>query len=197
MSSLRRLPWTTEGKESFVSAGQGIVNRLADAAEHHSLDVAEEAVPESLSLAEDTDASEEDLRTCLRALSFLARDLAAVAHLRGDRLGINRSAAPTEAESLSSHWTDVTERVALSVAGGLMQQGRRASLDRETAPGEMRRLLRLVTAATQDALDIARIRGERLEAMKPAEHPTGEDARPDEPVVRRPVPRQPEESPEG
>ncbi len=90
MASLRRLPWTSEGKESFVSAGDGFVNRLADAAENHPLDAVAEAVPESLALADDQEATADELRSALRALACLTQDVATVATLRGDRLGIRR-----------------------------------------------------------------------------------------------------------
>ncbi|MGW3727302.1 hypothetical protein [Streptomyces sp. NPDC000851] len=68
----------------------------------------------------------------------------------------------TKGDGPVNQMADVQERMTLQVAGGLVKQANRVARDRESAPGEMRRLLLLLAAATKDAIEVAKMRGERL-----------------------------------
>ncbi len=69
---------------------------------------------------------------------------------------------------------DVQDRLALDMAESLALQADRVARDGESDPGEARRLLRLLAGATRDALDIARVRGTKLEEAA-LEHPSDEE----------------------
>jgi hypothetical protein len=87
MTTLRRLPWTTdEGKPAFVPAGNGIVNHLADVLEAEMIATAEMDRERALAVADDPAASKPELRLAIRYLAHAAQDAASVAELRAERL---------------------------------------------------------------------------------------------------------------
>ncbi|MGW2938867.1 hypothetical protein ACWDA7_45620 [Streptomyces sp. NPDC001156] len=97
MNGLRRLPWQDNGKPAYVTPGGGLINALADATEGATLTAAEEAAERAVKLAGDTAASRAELRTAIRVLAELTREVANVATLRGERLGMDSESAAFDA----------------------------------------------------------------------------------------------------
>lgn len=86
---LRRLPWTEAGKDAYVTPGDGIINRMADAAENMSLAQAEDLARQATRAARDPQASAQELRLLMRLLGAITQDAVNVAKLRGERLGMD------------------------------------------------------------------------------------------------------------
>ncbi|MGW9026738.1 hypothetical protein ACWGQ5_21625 [Streptomyces sp. NPDC055722] len=87
-AGLRRLPWTDGDKTAYVTPGDGIVNAIADAMESGILVTAREDVARARSLAADMAASRAELRMAIQYLARGVEDVALVADLRGERLGM-------------------------------------------------------------------------------------------------------------
>ncbi|WP_030619141.1 hypothetical protein [Streptomyces sclerotialus] len=87
MQSLRRLPWTDEGRAAFVPPGDGLVNDLADAVEGEMLGMARADASRGRALADDPAASGVELRGAVWYLARAVEDAALVADLRAERLG--------------------------------------------------------------------------------------------------------------
>ncbi|GAA1417435.1 hypothetical protein GCM10009601_11450 [Streptomyces thermospinosisporus] len=88
-TQLRRLPWQEGDRPAFVSPGDGIVSRLADAFEAELIETARSDARRARSLADDAGATPPELRTALRFVAHSAEDAILVAVLRGERLGLN------------------------------------------------------------------------------------------------------------
>jgi hypothetical protein len=86
-TELRRLPWSAEnGGDAFVTAGDGIINDVADAAEAAMLEVAESDAKRATELADDPYVSRAELTLAVRYLTRAIEDAVKVAQLRGERL---------------------------------------------------------------------------------------------------------------
>ena len=83
---LRRLPWTQDGKDAFVTAGDGPVNQLADQMEWQALAVAEDLATQATRLARNMDVSAAEMRPVLALLAASVKDVVQVARLRAERL---------------------------------------------------------------------------------------------------------------
>ncbi|MEU6116252.1 hypothetical protein ABZ840_17180 [Streptomyces sp. NPDC047117] len=86
MKTLRRLPWTEEGRAAYVPPGDGIVNHLADLMEAEMLVAAEADASRGRALAGDPAASSAELRTAVQYLAHAVEEAALVAGLRAERL---------------------------------------------------------------------------------------------------------------
>ncbi|MQY15244.1 hypothetical protein SRB5_54230 [Streptomyces sp. RB5] len=86
MSTLRRLPWTDEGRPAYVPLGDGMVNRIADAMELEILAGALRDARRAEDLGRVAGASVAEFRTVVAWLAHAVRDAVNVAVLRGERL---------------------------------------------------------------------------------------------------------------
>ncbi|MFI1417314.1 sulfatase [Streptomyces sp. NPDC020731] len=87
-TQLRRLPWREGDRPAFVSPGDGIVNRLADALEAELIETAQTDATRARGLADDAGATPPELRTALRFVAHSVEEAVLVAVLRGERLGL-------------------------------------------------------------------------------------------------------------
>ncbi|MGI5468076.1 hypothetical protein [Streptomyces sp. CA-132043] len=86
METLRRLPWTEEGRAVYVPPGDGFVNDLVDAMEGEMLGMARADASRGRALADDPAAYGVELRRAVWYLARAVEDAALVADLRAERL---------------------------------------------------------------------------------------------------------------
>ncbi|MER7394824.1 hypothetical protein ABT381_04820 [Streptomyces sp. NPDC000151] len=91
METLRRLPWTEEGRAAYVPLGDGIVNHLADVMEAEILGTAKADVSRARALVGDSAASRTELCRAVQYLACAVEDAALVADLRAERLASVRA----------------------------------------------------------------------------------------------------------
>lgn len=103
-SALRLLPWSTpDGNPAYVrGAGGGFLSDLADEAEDHQLDAAEEALESTAVILNDPEAGSVELRSAVRRLRDSLSDTLQTAKRRGPR-----GASPIDAAAplLIRRWT--------------------------------------------------------------------------------------------
>ncbi len=84
--TLRRLPWTNDGRAAYVTPGNGTVNRLADQMEQSACAVAADLAQQATRVARDMGASAAEMRPLLALLAASVVDVVQVAELRRERL---------------------------------------------------------------------------------------------------------------
>lgn len=96
-SQLRRLPWREDGKDAYLSTGEGasFLARMADSVEEGMLTTAEVDMARALSVADEMSSCRAELRMAVRFLAHAAADAIEVARLRGERLGVAPEAKET------------------------------------------------------------------------------------------------------
>ncbi|MER6294932.1 hypothetical protein [Streptomyces althioticus] len=96
-SQLRRLPWREDGKDAYLSTGEGssFLARMADSVEEGMLTTAEVDMARALSVADEMSSCRAELRMAVRFLAHAAADAVEVARLRGERLGVAPEAKET------------------------------------------------------------------------------------------------------
>lgn len=83
---MRKLPWSEDGRAAFVQEGNGLMNQLADAIEHGTVEMALIDSRYALELLNESDVSTSELRAAVRILARAVDDVAHVAELRAERL---------------------------------------------------------------------------------------------------------------
>lgn len=122
---LRRLPWQEGGRAAFVSPGDGMVNRMADAIEEQIIETAQSDARRALALAGDPGVSRAELGIAIQYLSSAVQDAALVAELRGERL----PAVAEDLEDLTVNeplWGDASRRVGQALGQARGQAGGQA-----------------------------------------------------------------------